>query len=316
MRTPAAADSFPALLLAHLDDLRAQRLSLASQEQAIRVLPRLFLHLREERVRTVTAVSAANLVSFARRLSQERTREGALLSANTQGAYLGAVRRFFAWLLRRRLVLVDVSREILLPAIHRLPRAVLTEAQARRLMAAPSAHTPIGQRDRALLELLYGSGIRRGECLRADLMDLDLAQAVLLVRDGKGRKDRFVPVAHQAARALELYLRAARPELARWSMDPALFVSRFGRRLSRSSIDVILKRHAQAAGVHAHPHALRHACATHLLRGGADVRHVQELLGHASLQTTALYTRVVIEDLRRMIARSHPREWGLRKAKR
>lgn len=314
MRTPAAADPLPTLLLAHLDDLRAQRLSPSTQEQAIRVLPRLFLHLREERVRTAAAVSAKHLVRFARRLSHERTRKGALLSDQTLAAYLGAVRRFFAWLLRRGIVLADVSREIALPAIHRLPRAVLTEAQARRLMAAPSAHAPIGQRDRALLELLYGSGIRRGECLRADLMDLDLAEAVLLVRDGKGRKDRFVPVTRQAARALELYLRASRPGLARWSMDSALFLSRFGRRLGCASIDVILRRHAQAAGVRAHPHALRHACATHLLRGGADVRHVQELLGHESLQTTALYTRVVVEDLRRMIARSHPREWGRRKA--
>lgn len=315
MRTPAA-DPFPALLLAHVDDLRVQRLSTSTQEQAISVLPRLFLHLREERIRTAAAVSAEHLTRFARRLAQERTREGALLAAQTQAAYLGAVRRFFAWLLRRGLVLVDVSREITLPAIHRLPRAVLTEAQARRLMAAPSAHTPLGQRDRALLELLYGSGIRRGECLRADLSDLDLAEAVLLVRDGKGRKDRFVPVPRQAARALELYLRAARPELARWSMDPALFLSRFGRRLGPTSIGDILSRHAQAAGVRAHPHALRHACATHLMRGGADVRHVQELLGHASLQTTALYTRVVVEDLRRMIDRAHPREWGRRKGRR
>jgi integrase/recombinase XerD len=174
-------------------------------------------------------------------------------------------------------------------------------------MAAPFPGSVLGKRDRAALETLYGTGIRRGECVRLDLTDLDLGQGVLLVRDGKGRKDRFVPVAGRAALALDLYLRE-RPALVSDPREGALFLSRFGRRLGKVGLAALVARHALAARVSAHPHALRHACATHLLKGGADVRHVQELLGHKSLQTTALYTRVGVEDLRQVLARCHPRE--------
>jgi len=148
--------------------------------------------------------------------------------------------------------------------------------------------------------------------VRADLSDLDLRERVLLVRDGKGKKDRVVPVPGRAVVALELYLRESRPELQKRS-EVALFLSTFGERLSIGGLRHQVKRHAHAIGVTLTPHTLRHTCATHLLRGGASIRHVQELLGHRCLTTTALYTRVAIDDLRQIIARAHPRERSQRK---
>jgi site-specific recombinase XerD len=288
--------------VAHIEDLEARRLSSATRTPAQRVLPALFLHLREEGVSDPRGVAEENLVRFVRRLA------GQGLATATQAAYMGAVKRFFAFLKARGMVLTDPARDLALPTSQRLPRRVLSESQAERLVAAPAAGSILGRRDRAILETLYGTGIRRGECLQADVMDVDLAEGVLLVRDGKGRKDRFVPVLGRAAAAIDAYLADARPMLVKHAAEVALFLSALGRRLSRAGLALIVERHAKAAGVRAHPHALRHACATHLLRGGADVRHVQELLGHRSLATTQLYTHVGVEDLRDVMMRTHPRE--------
>jgi integrase/recombinase XerD len=178
----------------------------------------------------------------------------------------------------------------------------------------PSPSTPVGQRNRALLETLYGTGIRLSECVRLDLTDADLGEGTLLVRCGKGRKDRLLPVPERAARALDDYLRESRPLLARRTSEQALFISRGGGRLKPISVQFVVWWHAKRAGIRARvsPHMLRHACATHLLRGGADVRHIQELLGHERLETTEVYTRVEIADLKEALARAHPRERGQR----
>ena len=164
-------------------------------------------------------------------------------------------------------------------------------------MAAPFPDSLVGLRDRAILETLYG---------------------ILLVRDGKGRKDRVVPVAGRAVLAVDVYLREARPDLVKNPREAALFITRFGTRVGKSMLDVIVRKHGQTARIprEVSPHVLRHSCATHLLKGGADVRHIEELLGHKSLQSTQLYTRVGVEDLREVLARSHPRERGRRRQRR
>ncbi|MBI1914448.1 MAG: tyrosine-type recombinase/integrase, partial [Planctomycetes bacterium] len=189
-----------------------------------------------------------------------------------------------------------------------LPRDVLSEREAEAVMNAPEARGPGGRRDRAILETLYGTAIRRSECARLDLEDLDLKEGTLLVRDGKGKKDRLVPVAGRAAIALDVYLREVRPHLVRDPKERALFLGRLGTRLSKVTIGLLVREHGRAAGVKLSPHGLRHACATHLVRRGADVRHVQRLLGHSTIETTARYTRVAIKDLREVFERSHPRD--------
>jgi integrase/recombinase XerD len=304
VRTRAAAD---ALIARFVQELRARRYSRSSLDKARFELPRLFVHLREEGIRDLRAVNEAHLVAYARHLEQYRTKKGEPLSPWSRASALVTVRRFFAFLLSRGVILGNPALALKLPKTPKLPRGVLSEAQARRLMAAPFPWTKVGKRDRAILELLYGSGLRIGEAVRADLSDLDLRERVLLVRDGKGKKDRVVPVPGRAAVALELYLRESRPELQMRS-GVALFLSTLGERLSIGGLRHQVKRHAHAIDVSLTPHTLRHTCATHLLRGGASIRHVQELLGHRCLTTTALYTRVAIEDLRQVIARAHPRE--------
>jgi integrase/recombinase XerD len=307
VRTRAGGD-FEFLLTIFLEQLHRQRHSESSLAQAHGELPRLFHHFREQGLIDARAVTEPHLAAYARHLERRLTRKGTPLAASSRSAALNALRRFFAFLTRRGFLLRDPAAAIPLPRASRLPRGILTESQARRLMAAPFPASVLGRRDRAILELLYGTGIRLGECARADVADLHLTAATLLVRTGKGRKDRVVPVVGRAAAALDTYLTESRPLLLKRLPDPALFLSRYGRRLSGIGLRAMLKRHAERIGVSVSPHAMRHTCATHLLRGGADIRHVQALLGHRSLTTTALYTRVVVSDLRQVLARAHPRE--------
>jgi site-specific recombinase XerD len=294
----------------YLDELRARHASPASLRQARTVLPRLFSHLSENGVREPRAVSEGDLVSFGRRLQRSPGRRGTALALWSQRAYLGVVRGFFATLHARGLLLINPAAALSLPTPRTLPRLILTEAQAERLMATPPATDAYGQRDRAILETLYGAGLRQAECLRLDVGDVDLFEATLLVRDGKGRKDRRVPLPCRAAEALDVYLRVSRFALIDEARESALFLSKYGRRLSSTQLRNLVKRHGRAAGIPQplSPHVLRHTCATHLLRGGADIRHVQTLLGHERIETTALYTRVLTDDLRQVLLRCHPRE--------
>jgi integrase/recombinase XerD len=224
---------------------------------------------------------------------------------------LAVVKAFCGFLERTRRMLEDPARGVLLPVRRRLPRAI-SERDARRLMSVPDPWTVFGRRDRAFLELLYGTGLRMSECVRLDLMDVDLAQGLLLVRNGKGRKDRLLPIPGRAREALELYLQESRPELVQAFHEPAVFLSRYGWRLSGVALRLLVRTHGRAIGVKVSCHVLRHSCATHLLAGGADVREIQRLLGHKDLTTTALYTKVDTASLAAMLRRSHPRERALR----
>jgi integrase/recombinase XerD len=261
-------------------------------------------------------VTESHIEGYLRHLAQTPTRYGRPPVLATQLVHLSLIRRFFGFLCRRRALLADPTGDLALPRPDHLPRTVLSRAQARQLMGASQRFNGrwwwphVETRDRALLELLYGTGIRKGECLRLDVGDLDLLQGELLVRNGKGRRDRLLPIPARAALALDVYLREARPAFVKDHRQAALFTSWLGERIKPVTLVALLKRRAQAARlpVPLSPHVLRHTCATHLLRGGADVRHVQELLGHAHLDSTARYTRVALIDLAQVLERAHPRE--------
>lgn len=314
-RAPIDPRSFESALEALLDELRVRWYSKALRKQTRNVLLRFFSHLRERRIRDLRAVTEAHVVEYARVVADTRTVKGTRYTAATQRSYLMTVQRLFRFLERHGVILQDPTLNLVLPSWKKLPRAVLNQAQARRLIASPDPRTPRGKRDRALLELLYGTAIRVGECERLDLKDLDLLRGQLLIRTGKGRKDRLVPVVGRAAAALDNYLKDGRPELVKDPREGALFITTWGRRLNVKRIQDLVRTNAKAAGIDLRvtPHTLRHGCATHLLQGGADVRHVQKLLGHSSVQTTAIYTHVDTRDLARAMAKAHPREKAWRK---
>jgi integrase/recombinase XerD len=227
-----------------------------------------------------------------------------------------AVRGFHRFARREGLAAADPAAQVKPPTPpRRLPKAISVEDVERLLRAAGPADTPLSLRDRALLELLYGTGARISEAVGLDVDELDLDGGTVKL-SGKGGKERVVPVGSYARAAVSAYLVRGRPVLAAAGTarrgTPALFLNARGGRLSRQSAWTVLRTCAEKAGLHVDvsPHVLRHSFATHLLDGGADVRVVQELLGHASVATTQIYTLVTVDRLREVYAAAHPRALG------
>jgi integrase/recombinase XerD len=236
--------------------------------------------------------------------------KGKPLSLGTQIAHLNAVKGFFRFLHEERYLLVDPAAGVAAPrGAQRLP-VVLSEGEVRRLLKAPDVRRPLGLRDRAILELLYSTGLRNSELRALLLDDLQSDRGLVRVSRGKGNKSRMVPLGEEAAYWLDLYLQVARPRLARSPGERHVFVGLRGPFKTREALAEVVQRAAALAGLKKRvtPHGLRHAVATHMLRHGAGLRHLQVMLGHASAGTTQLYTRVEVGDLRRVHRRCHPRE--------
>ena len=186
----------------------------------------------------------------------------------------------------------------------------LTKYEVRKLLSKPDETTILGLRDRTILELFYSTGIRLSELINIKLIDLDIERGLLRIK-GKFKKERIVPVGSIAKRYLLHYIEDARPKLQRDKRTTTLFLSQKGRIFHRSSINIIVRNYVKQAGIrkkNINSHALRHSCATHMLEGGADIRYIQELLGHKSLETTQIYTKVAIKGLKRVHQKTHPRE--------
>ena len=229
-------------------------------------------------------------------------------AATTVARTLSSVRSFHRFLLREGAAAEDPAAGLSQPKLPRsLPRPLSVE-DAGALMGAPDAASSAGLRDRAILELLYGSGLRISELTGLDVDDVDLEDGFVRVL-GKGGKERDVPLGRYGREAVAAYLTRARPDLAASRSRSALLLSQRGGRLTRQSVGRIVAAQARAAGLERRvtPHTLRHSFATHLLEGGADVRVVQELLGHASVATTQIYTLVTKDHLREVYYTSHPR---------
>ena len=233
------------------------------------------------------------------------------LRAASSARILAAVRGYQKYLLLENLRTDDPSQQVKSPKLpKRLPKA-LTQAQVLELLAAsgPEPDDEVADilrlRNRAILELMYSSGARVSEVAQLDLDEM--VQGGWVRIRGKGSKERLVPVGSFAQRAIDAYLVRSRPMLAAKAGGPALFLNQRGSRLSRQSIWEIIQSAGEACGLSVSPHSLRHSFATHLIEGGADVRVVQELLGHASVATTQIYTLVTIDTLREVYASSHPR---------
>ena len=294
----------------YLDHLDVERGAAANTLAAYRRdLRRYVEHLGAEGVCRLGAVSEAVVSSFLARL-RAGDEEHPPLSASSAARAVVAVRGLHRFAARDGIIGADVARAVRPPTPpRRLPKAISVAEVEQLLEAVAAPGTPITLRDRALLELLYSTGARISEAVGLAVDDVDRDAAAVVLR-GKGGKERVVPIGSYAVRAVEEYLVRARPALvAAGRGTPRLFLNARGGQLSRQSAWVILRSAADRAGLAAavSPHTLRHSFATHLLDGGADVRVVQELLGHASVTTTQVYTLVTVDRLREVYAAAHPR---------
>ncbi len=295
----------------YLDHLTVERALSANTLAAYRRdLDRYLVWLAATGIAALADIEPRQVAAYLASL-REGTATHPALAATSAARAISAVRGLHRFAVREGLVTDDPSRDITPPTPpKRLPKALSVHDVSALLNTFGDLDDPIGIRDRALLEFLYGTGARISEAVGADRDDLDLEDGSALLH-GKGGKTRLVPVGTYALAALSAYLVRVRPALAAAGRGtPAMFLNARGGRLSRQSAWTILRRAATAANLDASrmsPHTLRHSYATHLLDGGADVRVVQELLGHASVTTTQIYTLVTVDHLREVYALSHPR---------
>lgn len=246
---------------------------------------------------------------YQRYLFLYRKENGEPISIRYQHTRLSFLRTFFRWLTRNNYILGNPASELDLPKLpHQLPPNVFTIEEAERVLNHPDVTTTLGLRDRAILEVLYSTGIRRMEVRRLKIYDLDFTRGVLFVRQGKGRKDRVVPMGERAMAWLTKYLSDARPHLAIEPDEGWVFLTNRGELFSIEPMSCVARRHIIGSGVRSTGacHLFRHSMATLMLEGGADIRYVQQMLGHEKLETTQIYTHVAITKLKEIHAATHP----------
>jgi len=296
-------------ILDYLDDLEVRSYSHHSI-RGRRVHLRYFVVWCDDRGLVWPAeITPAVLERYQRWLYHYRMSSGRRLSFRSQNDRLGTVKRFFRWLVRQRVLEWSPADPIELPRVERrLPKAVLTIEEAEKVLAQPDVTTPLGVRDRAILETLYSTGIRRQEIVDLDLYSVDLEGGTLMVRQGKGRKDRLIPIGRRALAWVERYLEEVRPHLAMEPDDGTLFLTTHRARFSPERMSLVVRDYVDAAdiGKRGSCHLFRHTMATPMLEGGADTRFIQAMLGHADLSTTQIYTRVAIRKLKEIHELTHP----------
>ena len=249
------------------------------------------------------------LERYQRHLFLKRKKNGAPLSATTQASRVTPIRKWFRWLTRNNRILYNPAADLDLPKVEeRLPEHVLTIEEVERVLNLPDTTTPLGVRDRAMLETLYSTGIRRMEIIGLQQRDVDYERGTLMVRQGKGKKDRMIPIGDRALAWVGRYRDEVRPELAIAGDDGTLFLTVTGQAFSDNRMTQMVRNHVRAAGLGniGSCHLFRHAMATQMLENGADVRFIQAMLGHADIKTTQVYTRVSIRALKDIHSATHP----------
>ncbi len=306
---PHDAHGMPAALARYLEHLGVRGYrpqGMATAERYIRD----FIDWASERGLThASQVSRAVLERYERFLYHYRKRNGEPLSIASRRCKLVPLRGFFKWLTRSGAIPANPAADLELPRkLRRLPRVVLTAAEVERVMACVDLGTPVGLRDRAMLEVLYATGMRRMEIARLELGDVDAERCVILIREGKGGKDRLIPLGERALHWLRQYLERGREEIAWNQQDKTLFLGNEGKPLSPLWLSTVIARRIDAAelGKRGGCHLFRHTMATLMLEGGADIRHIQAMLGHAEISTTQIYTQVAIRQLQQVHAMTHP----------
>ncbi len=257
------------------------------------------------------AITKPILESYQRHLWRWRKQNGKPLGISTQRSRLGTVKDFFAYLVKGNHIPANPASELEMPRPEkRLPKEPLGLHQIESVIAVPDTTDPLGLRDRAMLELFYSAGLRRSELARLTLHDLNCERQTLQIRQGKHHKDRVVPVGNRALKWLERYLEESRPRLALDAQQPALFLTSYGEPFNPDVLSRMVTKFIKQAEIDrpGSCHLIRHTCATHMLEGGADIRFIQQLLGHEKLETTAIYTQVSIEQLKAVHSKTHPAE--------
>jgi len=263
----------------------------------------------ERAITAPTQITRPVLERYQRTLHQYRKSNGAPLSVIAQLGLLNALTAWFRWMVRSHHLLHNPAADLELPKKPKaLPKTILSVPQVETILNQADPATLLGIRNRAVMEVFYSSGIRRMELMGLKLYDLDTERGTLMIRQGKGRKDRFIPIGSRACAWVDKYLVEVRPEIVAGYDDQTLFLDDFGQPMSARFLGDLMRRHVEAAGITTPGacHVFRHAMATHMLENGADIRFIQAMLGHANLETTQIYTQVSMTKLKEIHEATHP----------
>ncbi|MGB4875895.1 MAG: site-specific tyrosine recombinase XerC [Candidatus Competibacter sp.] len=307
-RAPTHAALWP-LMQAYLDWTRMTGSAKDTHRRRESALRRFSAWCAERDLHRPAEITRPILERYQRQLRDARKPDGQPLTLGSQHVLLTPLQGFFKWLVRERRILYNPAAELILPKKPKqLPHTLLSVEDIEAVFAQPDLSTAEGLRDRAMLEVFYATGIRRLELANLDLSDVDARHVTLLIRAGKGQQDRFVPLGPRALAWIARYRQESRPCLQHDPHEPALFLTDQGHRFRRSALSARVKRLLEKAGIErpGSCHLFRHACATHMLKGGADIRVIQALLGHQSLETTQIYTHVALDHLAKIHAATHP----------
>ena len=302
-------DTLSGLLVSYLSALSVRGYSPRTLDAKRWLLNYFTEYCGERDIHQAQHVDKAMLLRYQTHVHHVRKDDGSALSIATQRHRVAEVQLWFSWLVEAGHLPYTRLGEVVLPKLPKtLPKAVLSVPEIDKLMAQVCLDTPTGLRDRTMMEVLYSCAIRRGELLKLISSDIDTHRGWLLVRQGKGGKDRVVPIGQRALDWLAQYLNDARPLLAKTVAEPALFISMKGTALHHTTFNAKLKEYARAAGISKATgcHAFRHSAATLMLENGADIRHIQAMLGHECLSTTQIYTQVAIGHLKDVHKKTHP----------
>lgn len=306
---PSDPRSMQAYVWAYIDQLKAQNYASQSIQYKQAALHWFIDWCHERGIDRVQDVTRPMLQRYQRHLFHQIGRNGKPLSVQSQCNRLTAIRTWFRFLIRENLILYNPASELELPKRERrLPKHTLTAVEAERVLSQPDITTSAGIRDRAMLEVLYSTGIRRQELLNLHGHDLNIDAGVIAVRQGKGRKDRFVPIGQRAIDWVIKYRDDIRPEHKLPSSPENLFLDETGQRLDPHKVGRAVKKYVKQAHVDkvGSCHLFRHTMATLMLENGCDIRFIQQILGHAQLSTTEIYTHVAIHKLKEIHSVTHP----------
>jgi integrase/recombinase XerD len=298
------------LIPIYLKDLKVLGRSYYTVRGAKYVLRRFVRFLETENADHIEDLNDDILAEYQQELYFTMTAKGKPLSLRTQAQTLAVIKGFTRFLKDNDYLIQDPGQTIQLPKKpKRLPKVILSPAEVKKLLQAPDMRTNRGYRNRIILEILYDTAIRRAEVANIKLVDLDLGAGYIRIC-GKGDKDRVVPLSKRVCELVQNYILMVRPVFVNGSDPGYLILNRWGRKMDPNGIWAVVKRCVQLAGIKKNvtTHTFRHTCATHMLKNGAPARHLQEMLGHESLESTQIYTHVTINDLKQIHAKYHPSE--------
>jgi integrase/recombinase XerD len=300
---------FPLLVSRFGDWMRVKNFAERTVGNRVEQLAGLSVWCAERGLRRPADVTKPVLERYQRWLYHRRKDDGKPLTFRSQYTALSCARSFFRWLVKQNYLLSNPASEIELPKLEkRLPRYVLTTTEAEAVLMQPDLGTPLGVRDRAMIEVLYSTGIRRMELAGLAIYDLDVERGTLMVRQGKGKKDRMIPIGGRAIAWMDKYQREVRPELVVEPDDGTIFLTMDGEAFGGGALTALVRGYVRAAniGKTGACHLFRHTMATLMLENGADIRFIQAMLGHVSLTTTEIYSHVAIRKLKEIHDATHP----------